>query len=1679
MNDTDSEMGGSGRQGPRSPLRNSVGRSTLNFSNTFDSTKFGGLSEIGEGNDDNDSENDTVDDTAIDEQYEDLLAINQPLHIYPLSFLRVPRNVEDNAQPLLVSSSSSLVDSASLIPGNIFRKLTSGVTVSQVRNPAEIDVINGGWQSNVHGSNVIHKSKDSAELQSLLSNSESVSGLNQATDGLYVDANPILTDILISAENVTRQLSSMVSSSVDLSRVTQRTLREIQLNIKKDNVKVNTNGSNTDDNGESNRDDKNDENIDTRGNTTSISKANVSGASLLRQINATPVFHVIDNPVVDYPTQPIFPIASIEYGGVIGNHNEYASLNERHGHVIHHDDSKKASQRSILRIHLHQIELASHQLMSNEENIYHSMRQSYSQYTSIFDNKAIMYLNYRTFALIDAMKHITRKREELDKDDIDSLSLHYRDLMETLPALCELRAAVDVLASTLYQKWRELQDVRRRQGYVSTKAQLIVKKIDHQEDENDAAIERNHKELSSVITLIKHVNKIIDEHDTANADTTAMPAGNTMATNTIDHEKALKLAEDCIAELVRFKGFQPEYLIKLTDTYAITPNTAVAINVSELKRRQQIEGISIKAVLNVNGKAITSATGRVDHPTFIVTYNKTFDLRVFNQPDDVTFDLYRVNTSGTYLLSTEEKIATIAITLPGQDVRTGVSAGRTRSNAFAANKQLVSHLFAPVAGWYSFTNLSMNMQGSALCSCEYDISTSEAHVGAYNGIKDDEYALLPNPPVSSNASSSWGGEQHDVTREKDFQALLPMIHEIDVNDPRSDGIVSMKSKGPKVADTDIFYMSGLHFACPYTEDGGVATLDNCVRYSTNLRLKLLKMRRMQPYLFTEPIPLADTTIKGSEIYRKMLQLEEERNNIDALNQTVASGVDNNDPTVISTLGSQHRVTSFLSKVRSSQTVMMRNIKSKRITTGSAVAETQYFYPLTLDDIENIIPKRKRDLKPVARSRAPLSVQINNCDVLIQVVGARNVPLRNELDDGNRVTSSGTGMSSKMKSRRSIDTTIGSSSSSIDNDVPVLSADAMDGDKIRERRRARTFVEVRFQEHVVFTTSLEGGGPLWKQSMSIPFHAPHNDFSPSNVTLVTDDVTFILFDEVIEDDNHKGGFLEGESTQRTEKRYLGSYSIPFPIVYRETRIEGVFRLNTPLFTFGYSPNETYSTRRVTDEVFESKPEESIEQTQTWSNSMWTFIENLRGRRSRRRNVNDTTGSALIHQDTLAEFDYFITSKSTSYLKVMITLDPVLTTPPDIADEISRYSLAPIDRNYVSFANAWLKELSGLNSHTKERTYKLFASCSNGLQTLLPRFLTPMQPPPGFDTRRSCLHLAAILPFMLDCVSFIGESDLYCTMRETLDMGAGDEEEHATLLYNYLYYISMSEPAERGGRPRIRNKSGYPSEEFIAEESLFLVVGKAIPEGRTLYILLKDKRRKTTINRYSCENYLLINCCSGHVYSAADSNCPLLEIYALVTPYNYFANIQLDDCPQTLSYNILQSDCWRPFFGQRNPYPAGGLLTIQEEITYVPTSPTYALEIEKAVKNAIKNRMRRWRSKRHRSTTTFHPDASSIMQDILVTLEEWMRSGNKSGVSMDNIQNIINEKMKFILRTRTMTGCPLNIPFTDVETVLDQVKSLCYHEANSADVQFVFAVRAFPLYNNLVSLWVFVGTMEVNK
>jgi hypothetical protein len=231
-----------------------------------------------------------------------------------------------------------------------------------------------------------------------------------------------------------------------------------------------------------------------------------------------------------------------------------------------------------------------------------------------------------------------------------------------------------------------------------------------------------------------------------------------------------------------------------------------------------------------------------------------------------------------------------------------------------------------------------------------------------------------------------------------------------------------------------------------------------------------------------------------------------------------------------------------------------------------------------------------------------------------------------------------------------------------------------------------------------------------------------------------------------------GFMEGEQTVRTDRRYLGSFSIPFLTIFREKRIEGVFRVNTPVFNFGYEHKPTAGSNSRGagagrgdgfggSDDGPNGPGTGLQPygaNNGWwwpfdgsvSNSISAYFERRR-QQEERRLIELRDNSYLIHRETQRELEYFASSESSTFIKVLLTLDPLLMSADAsaAAQEVSSACLHPFDRPFAAYAQTWLNSLEALGKHTKDRPYRIFGMSSAGQNILICRYLTPMAPPSG--------------------------------------------------------------------------------------------------------------------------------------------------------------------------------------------------------------------------------------------------------------------------------------------------------------------------------------------------------------
>lgn len=118
---------------------------------------------------------------------------------------------------------------------------------------------------------------------------------------------------------------------------------------------------------------------------------------------------------------------------------------------------------------------------------------------------------------------------------------------------------------------------------------------------------------------------------------------------------------------------------------------------------------------------------------------------------------------------------------------------------------------------------------------------------------------------------------------------------------------------------------------------------------------------------------------------------------------------------------------------------------------------------------------------------------------------------------------------------------------------------------------RPFVEVVFQHEARCTSVGYGPNPSFNEELELPFRPPNNSFAPDNLQRCADELYFNVFDEVVVDILEDQRQRETNLHQRREKRWLGTFSVPFATVYANQRVEGTFKVEVPAVLLGYNRN----------------------------------------------------------------------------------------------------------------------------------------------------------------------------------------------------------------------------------------------------------------------------------------------------------------------------------------------------------------------------------------------------------------------------------------------------------------------------------------------------------------------------
>nr|XP_046156563.1 coiled-coil and C2 domain-containing protein 2A isoform X4 [Oncorhynchus gorbuscha] len=323
--------------------------------------------------------------------------------------------------------------------------------------------------------------------------------------------------------------------------------------------------------------------------------------------------------------------------------------------------------------------------------------------------------------------------------------------------------------------------------------------------------------------------------------------------------------------------------------------------------------------------------------------------------------------------------------------------------------------------------------------------------------------------------------------------------------------------------------------------------------------------------------------------------------------------------------------------------------------------------------------------------------------------------------------------------------------------------------------------------------------------------------------------------------------------------------------------------------------------------------------------------------------------------------------------------------------------------------------------------------NGKTVFISRYLRPLNPPQELldafpnnpqEATELIARYVSLIPSMPDSVSFAGVCDLWSTCDQFLTLLAGDEEEHAVLLCNY--FLSMGKKA-------------------------WLIIGSAIPEGPTAYVLTYEQSR-----------YLIWNPSSGQYYGQYDSFCPLQTVGCLVSADNVWFNIQVYTSPLRMSFDVTKAKLWKPFFSRAFPNP--GLSSVQpEELVYQRTDKAVAAELQDRVEKILKEKIMEWRP---RHPTRWNRYCTSTLRHFLPKLE---LSGGRDVADEHRLE------LQSLLGDYRISGFPLHLPFSEVRPIIEAVYSTGVHNVEASNVEFALAVHVHAYPNNVLSVWVYLASL----
>ncbi|XP_050101175.1 coiled-coil and C2 domain-containing protein 2A [Anopheles aquasalis] len=233
-------------------------------------------------------------------------------------------------------------------------------------------------------------------------------------------------------------------------------------------------------------------------------------------------------------------------------------------------------------------------------------------------------------------------------------------------------------------------------------------------------------------------------------------------------------------------------------------------------------------------------------------------------------------------------------------------------------------------------------------------------------------------------------------------------------------------------------------------------------------------------------------------------------------------------------------------------------------------------------------------------------------------------------------------------------------------------------------------------------------------------------------------------------------------------------------------------------------------------------------------------------------------------------------------------------------------------------------------------------------------------------------------------------------------------------------------------------------------VWLIFGNSVLMGDGTFVLLLDGGE-----------YFIVDPCSGRKYSSTDTYCPLSRIYLIVGTDNIWGNIQKENRVFLTQLDVRKSGFWRALFNRFNEPPTGCV----QEVAFPFQEALPVRDLQRTIERKLMRKISTWRT--HRKTV-WNRYINEQLRGTLISLEQ------DTCLEVDTDRYVVEEFGQMFVSYK-INGFPINMPYTNLSSIVAQVKGTGIHLNSEADVEFALGVHIKPYPCNVYSVWVFLMSL----